>query len=104
MPSEPARAQLYFDDSIRQFRALADSGRVSVHHIGLGGRVVRLEISTGPMERSLMPAFAHIVHRGPGEADLVIRAWDSESTGAPGISPGWGEEDYRREGYISGFN
>src|SRR5262249_25577141 len=53
---------------------------------------------------AILPALSHLSDSEEREPNLVLCAWDSESTGAPSLSPGWGVADYRREGFISGFN
>ena len=40
-----------------------------------------------------MPALSHLIVPEVAEPDLVLCVWDSESTGAPSMSPGWGPED-----------
>ena len=75
-----------------------------MRQISLAGRTVRIEVSAGAMERAILPAFLHLADAEAFELDLVLCAWDSESTTAPPISPGWGLEDYRKDGFISGFN
>jgi hypothetical protein len=105
MSSGEQRAEIFYDSAFRRFDELAaSSGAILQQHISLAGRIVRIEISAGAMERAVMPALAHLIVPEVAEPDLVLCVWDSESTGAPPMSPGWGPEDYRREGYISGFN
>lgn len=100
-----SRAERFYDSAFERFRTTAaPRWAISVWHIALGPRIVRIEISKGAMERAVMPALAHLVVPEVAEPDLVLCAWDSESTGAPAMSPGWDPDDYRREGYISGFN
>jgi hypothetical protein len=102
----PGPAEPYLDALIERFRDFAARpGAVVVRHLDLGERLVRLELSSGAMERAVMPALAHLEVAAPAKhPDLVIHAWDSDGNGAPPVSPGWGIADYRREGYISGFN
>ena len=61
-------------------------------------------MSAGPMDRAIMPALSHLIDAEACEPDLVLCAWDSESTGAPPISPAWPASDYRRQGLVHGFN
>jgi hypothetical protein len=99
------RAEIFYDSAFRKFGGLAAlPGAILQRHISLAGRIVRIEISAGAMERAVMPALSHLIVPEVAEPDLVLCVWDCESTGAPPMSPGWGPEDYRREGYISGFN
>jgi hypothetical protein len=97
-------AQKYLDSSLRQFHKLAVSGGIVTRNFLLAGKTIRLEVSAGAMARAILPALSHLAESEATKPDLTICAWDSESTGAPGLSPGWGLESYRREGYISGFN
>jgi hypothetical protein len=100
-----SRAQRFLESALQQFRNLAASpGATVLRQISLAGRTVGIEVSTGAMERAIMPALSHLVDSASREPDLVICAWDSESTAAPPLSPGWGVEDYRGEGFVSGFN
>ncbi len=100
-----ARAETFFDAAAARFDAWAlASESAIVQHIALGGRIVRLEVSAGAMARAILPALAHLAVPAVPAPDLTVRAWDSESTGIAPISPGWGPDAYRREGYISGFN
>ena len=75
-----------------------------MRHITLAGRTVRIEVSAGAMERAILPAFAHLACPEVHEPDLVLCAWDSESTATLPLSPDWAVGDYRAEGFISGFN
>ena len=103
--SGKSRAERYLELSLQQFRVLgASPGAIVVRHITLAGRTVRIEVSAGAMERVILPAFAHLASPEVHEPDLVLCAWDSESTATSPLSPGWGVEDYRGEGFISGFN
>jgi hypothetical protein len=105
MSSGEQRAEIFYDAAFRKFNELAASpGAILTRHISLAGRTVRIEISAGAMERAVMPALSHLIVPEAADPALVLCVWDSESTGAPPMSPGWGPEDYRREGYISGFN
>lgn len=105
MSSADPRAEAFYDSAFRRFGELAASPAVVLRrHISLAGRIVRIEISAGAMERAVMPALSHLIVPEVAEPDLLLCVWDSESIGAPPMSPGWGPEDYRREGYISGFN
>jgi hypothetical protein len=98
-------AERFLASALQQFRNLAASPGVTVsRQISLAGRTVRLEVSAGAMERAILPALAHLAEPGTHEPDLVLYAWDSESTGAPWLEPGWSLNDYRPEGYVSGFN
>jgi hypothetical protein len=99
------RTEIFYDSAFEKFTELAAApGAVLRRHIALAGRVIRIEISAGAMERAVMPALAHLIVPETAEPDLVLCVWDSESTGARPMSAGWGPDDYRREGYISGFN
>jgi hypothetical protein len=103
--SAESRAERYFESSLQQFRVLGTSpDAIVVRHMTLADRTVRIEVSAGAMERAILPAFAHLADCEVREPDLIVCAWDSESTGTPYLSPGWGVEDYRREGFVSGFN
>jgi hypothetical protein len=103
--SDKSRPEAYFEAAFQQFHDLAAvAGAVVARQVSLAGRTVRIEVSAGPMECAVLPPFSHLADHQGSEADLVLCAWDSESTAAPGLSPGWRNEDYRREGYISGFN
>jgi hypothetical protein len=103
--SGASRAELFYDTTFERFRTMAaDRWALVVRHIAIAGRVIRIEITAGAMERAVMPALSHLIVPEVAEPDLLLCVWDSESTGAPPMSPGWEPEDYRREGYISGFN
>jgi hypothetical protein len=105
MSSGEQRAEIFYDSAFLKFSELAASpGAILQRHISLAGSTVRIEISAGAMERAVIPALSHLIVPEVAEPDLVLCVWDSEGTGAPPMSPGWGPEDYRREGYVSGFN
>jgi hypothetical protein len=100
-----SRAASFYDSAFEAFRTMvAPRWSLTVQHIALAGRIVRIEITAGAMQRAVMPALSHLIVPEVAEPDLVLCIWDSESTGATPMSPGWEPEDYRREGYISGFN
>lgn len=102
---DSARPEVFFDATIRRFRAFAAApGATVVHHLALGDRVVRLVLSAGAMERAILPALAHLQTAGTDRPDLEIMAWDSNGNHAPPVSPGWTGDEFRREGYIAGFN
>lgn len=48
----------------------------------IGDRVVRIVFAGDAVIPAIHPAFAHL-GADPGEADLTVHVWDSESTGAP---------------------
>ena len=103
--SGESRAERFFESALQQFRRLAASpGATVLRQLTLAGRVVWIEVSTGAMERAIMPGLSHLTDPEAREPDLVLCAWDSKSTASPALSPGWGVEDYRREGFIAGFN
>jgi hypothetical protein len=103
--SGESRAERYFESSLQQFRVLdASPDAIVVRHITLADRTVRIEVSAGAMERAILPAFAHLACPEVREPDLVLCAWDSESTATSPLSPEWAVADYRIEGLVSGFN
>jgi hypothetical protein len=105
MPVLDPHAPSYYDSAFDLFRAsVAVRGGLAIHHLALGDRLVRLEVPKGAMERAVVPALVHLATAPVAEPDLTLCAWDSASTGAPPLAPGWGAAAYRREGYISGFN
>jgi len=105
MPLIDPRAASYYDSAFHAFRTIvAPRCAIDVRHISLGGRLVRLEIPQGAMERAVFPALAHLETAAVAEPDLALCVWDSASTGAPPLAPGWDADAYRREGYIAGFN
>jgi hypothetical protein len=105
MSSGDSRAEMFYESAFEKFRMMAaPPGATVVRHVSLAGRTIRIEISAGAMERAIIPALSHLIVPETAEPDLVLCAWDSESTGAPAMSPGWGPDAYRREGFISGFN
>ncbi|MFT4115535.1 hypothetical protein [Bradyrhizobium sp.] len=107
MPPGHSNAQRpadYFEATFRKFQDVASSRPIVSRDILLGERTVRLRVSAGAMAQAILPAFAHLVTEPVTEPDLTVCAWDSESTGSAPVSPGWTIQDYRREGFISGFN
>ena len=103
--SGPTRPELFFEGALQQFRDVAASpGAIVSRQILVAGRTVRIEASARGMEQALLPAFAHLATSDEAEPDLIVHAWDSESTAAPLLKPQWGIDDYRREGFIAGFN
>jgi hypothetical protein len=102
---EHRAAERYFDAAFEQFCKLANSaGATAVRRIEIAGRTVEIRISTGAMERAIMPGLSHLISADNVTPDLVLCAWDSESTGAPLLTPAWEIEDYRRDGLVSGYN
>jgi hypothetical protein len=90
---------------LQHFDALVESGLViSTHQISFSNRTISIKVAAGATEDALMPALAHLLVDNSREADLEVCAWDSQSTGAPRLSPEWTVADYRPHGYISGFN
>jgi hypothetical protein len=105
LESGPTRPERFFEDALQQFRDIAaPPGAVVSRQFLLAGRTVRIDASAGGMEQALLPAFAHLAESNAPEPDLIIHAWDSESNAAPPLKPQWGIDDYRREGFIAGFN
>ena len=49
----------------------------------IGGNVVRLRFAGKALVRTITRAFGHLACSSAGEPDLVIRLWDSRSTGRP---------------------
>lgn len=97
-------AEMFLGSGLQKFNNLAAyAGATVSRQISLAGRTVQIEVSTA-MERAIMPALSHLVPTERREPDLTLYAWDSESAAKSSLSPGWGRENYRREGYISGFN
>jgi hypothetical protein len=69
----------------------------------IAGRRIRIRFAGDALLAPLTEALAHARAEAPGEPDLVVRAWDSVSTGTAMASPPWTNEDYRKHGIVRGW-
>ncbi len=101
--SAPGRADAFLDelDAVAE-RAAAAAGGWEEQDLVLAGLRVRLRFA-GPALAPMARAFAHVREASPGTPDLLLRLWDSESTGTVLPPPPWGLEDYRPQGKIRGY-
>jgi len=76
--------------------------------VRIAGRVVRLSFAGDALVAHLTGAFRHVTlpasEVGLVEPDLVLRVWDSRSTGTPLPPPPWSWDRYCTRGDIDGFN
>lgn len=96
---------------VERFDAAVDRvGAVDVDLV-IAGRVVRLSFAGDALVDRLTPAFRHVTlpepRTGPvdtTEPDIVLRVWDSRSTGTPLPPPPWSWDRYCTRGDIDGYN
>lgn len=90
-----------FDDAIERVGAIDVDVRIA-------RRVVRLSFAGDALVADLTRAFRHVtlpaVDTGVVEPDLVLRVWDSRSTGTPLPAPPWSWDRYCTRGDIDGYN
>lgn len=75
----PDDALEIFNDAF--FRAVAQAGGVQSQQFVLGGRVLQFDFAGPGLVARLAAPFQHLRLLSATPADLVIRAWDSETTG-----------------------
>jgi hypothetical protein len=81
--------------------AAARAGAIEKVRIALGERTLELRFAGGALVPALSRAFGHL-DEGSG-ATLVVRVFESETTGVPIPRPPWRIDDYREHGRIRGF-
>jgi hypothetical protein len=67
---------------------------------GLG---VRLRFAGPALREVFVPALEHLERPTAERPDLVVRVWDSETTGTTMVPPPWDLEDFRQHGVIRGL-
>jgi hypothetical protein len=98
-------------DSAAFLEALEDKAGSAASAIGgfedldleVAGFAVRLRFAGPTMRRLFTPALLHLVTEPAASPDLVVRVWDSESTGTTMFPPLWDLEDFRQHGVIRGL-
>ena len=71
--------------------------------LAVAGASVRLRFAGRSLRRVFMPALAHLEAAPVPRPDLVVRIWDSESTGTTMVPSPWGRDDFRQHGAIRGL-
>lgn len=101
--SEADQAAFFDDVAALTDSALAQAGAVS-HDIEIIGLRLRLVFAGPHMRDLLFPALAHHEVSGAGNADLVLRVWDSASTGIAICPPPVTRECFSERGDIWTFH
>jgi hypothetical protein len=83
----------------------------AIHRVGavegdylIAGRTMRLAFAGEALVSRLTPALSHHAVSGVAEPDVVLRAWDSRSTGVKMPGPPWTKAALGRGGEVRGYN
>ncbi len=97
--------QLAFFERFKEawIRAASRTGEVR-RFFDLAGTTICISFAGEALMESLCPALAHLESERNTKPDLVIYAWDTESTGVPGPPPPCPRRDFTDRGDIWGFD
>jgi hypothetical protein len=98
-----SRAASFFDEVRETWQAAADGTRVEERRYRIAGLGLELRVAGPALVRPLTRALAHLPAPPPDAAKLVVRAWDTRTTGIAIPRAPWGAGDYLEYGKIRGF-
>lgn len=101
-PAVSEAAHRFFADCVGAFQGAADATGQVRRSFQIAGRGVHI-VGAGPdLIDRLTPALAHLGR--PAEKELLIRVFDTDSTGTPMPPPPWAPRHYTGRGDVSLFN
>jgi hypothetical protein len=101
--SEFTGPRAYFDRALTAFHSAAHGAGVETRHIAVGGHAIQLNFAGRALLTTMYPALAHR-EVSPRQPHLVVRLWDSESTGGVMPPPYWALDAYAERGEIRAFD
>ena len=100
-----ADIQVFFSAAQASYhQALVKRNEETTFSYNIAGWTVQLRFAGQALVPLITPALAHLSSAQLVEPDLVVRLWDSVSTGAAMPAPPWSLADYRERGEIRGYN
>jgi hypothetical protein len=100
--SDEAAAR-FFDDAREAFERAARASGALVERVSVAGRLAEMRFAGAALRARLFPALAHLRSAAGGGPSLVVRAFDSRSTGVAMPPPPWGPDDVLERGEVRGL-
>jgi hypothetical protein len=101
--SDSTTPRAYVNQALAAFDSAARDAGIETRHVAIGERVVQLDFAGPALLSAMYPALAHR-EVAPRTPSLVVRLWDSESTGGVMPAPYWPLDAYAERGEIRAFD
>jgi hypothetical protein len=90
--ARPEAVERFWSETVERFESAA-AGRLVERELVIAGVPFRLSFAGRAMHDVLFPAFEHLAPHEGREPERRVLVWDAASTGVPGPTPIWSEDD-----------